>query len=226
MQPGAIEEEPIRLRGEGSFAIGSRAVDVVFMLRFTRHEYFERRGADLIVSQQLSLGEALGGARLLVRQLDGRRLLVTTAPGDVLHPSGAGSIRRVKGEGMPRRDGTTGDLLIKFAIRFPQPGDLSAEDQAALLALLSRDSSGENGGFRGDESNGASDITPAATPPVRVPDGDTETEAWDVNGADGYVMESVDGVGDEYEFNDEDQSGEPRVFFGGRRGPWVRRSDV
>ena len=213
---GADEGEQIRMHGEGNYAVGAAsAADVVFVLRFSKHEVFERRrSGDLLLRQQLSLAEALGGARLLLRQLDGRRLLVSTSPGDILHPDGAESLRRVAGEGMPRRDGTAADLLIKFEIAFPQPGQLTPEDQAVLRALLRQpgaagDQMGEGGGAGG-------------LPPVRVADGDTETESWDHLGADEYVMEPA--VGEGGMAGEEEAEGAPwaKFFDAGRRGAGTR----
>ena len=62
-------------------------------------------------------------------------------------------------------------------MEFPQAGTFTEEDRAALLQLLSPD--GE-------------------LPGVRVPDGDTETESWDVNGADECELEQVDLSSSEY----------------------------
>ena len=73
--------------------------------------------------------------------------------------------------------GTSGNLLIQFEVEFPQAGAITEENRAALLQLLSPE--GE-------------------LPRVRVPDGDTETESWDVNGADECELGQVDLTSPEY----------------------------
>jgi hypothetical protein len=76
-----------------------------------------------------------------------------------------------------RLAGTTGNLLIQFDVEFPEAGTITEENRAALLQLLSPE--GE-------------------LPRVRVPDGDMETESWDVNGADECELGQVDLTSPEY----------------------------
>lgn len=68
-------------------------------------------------------------------------------------------------------------MLIQFEVEFPQAGTIAEENRAALLQLLS-----PQGGL----------------PRVRVPDGDTETESWDINGADECELGQVDLTSPEY----------------------------
>lgn len=215
---GAEDGQQLRMAGEGDFfpELGA-GCDVVFVVRVGSHPVFERRGQHLLLRQRLSLAEALGGARLLLRQLDGRRLLISTAPGEALSP---GTLRRVRGEGMPMREGTHGDLFIVFeTVEFPAPGELSEQQRAALRQLLSPSQDGEEGVVDTVEETGS-------LPPVRVPDGDDETERWDVNGADEYVMEPVaepEG-GRASSKGAEQPRNTARGFFGGLRGLWGNTS--
>ena len=168
LPPGVEEGEMIVMSEAGDFnAQTGRSADVVFVARVREHHIFTRHGAHLLLKQNVSLAEALGGMQLLLSQLDGRRLLVKTGPGECLAP---GALRVVAGEGMPRRDGTSGNLLVQFDVEFPEAGTLGEEERAALLAILS----------------------PTGEPGVRVPDGDNETESWDVSGADEVELEDVD----------------------------------
>ena len=168
--PRGVEEgETIVMSEAGDFdAQTGRSADVIFVARVREHHIFTRHGAHLLLKQKVTLAEALGGLQLLLSQLDGRRLLVKTGPGECLAP---GALRVIAGEGMPRRDGTSGNLLVQFDVEFPDAGTLGEEERAALLAMLSP--TGE-------------------APGVRVPDGDNETESWDVSGADEVELEDVD----------------------------------
>merc|ERR1719162_1895474 len=55
--------------------------DVVFVLKEQEHSEFKRRGADLFIERRISLVEALCGFEVDITHLDGRKLLVKTAPG-------------------------------------------------------------------------------------------------------------------------------------------------
>merc|ERR1719443_2330255 len=58
--------------------------DVNFILKEQEHAVFKRRGADLFIEREISLVEALCGFELEVEHLDGRKLLIKTAPGDIV----------------------------------------------------------------------------------------------------------------------------------------------
>merc|ERR1712139_270480 len=50
------------------------------------HAVFKRRGADLFIEKKIGLVEALCGFEMEVTHLDGRKLLIKTAPGDIVKP--------------------------------------------------------------------------------------------------------------------------------------------
>jgi len=64
--------------------------DVVFVLKEQAHTEFKRRGADLFIERKISLVEALCGFEIEIKHLDGRTLLVKTAPGDIVKPMAQG----------------------------------------------------------------------------------------------------------------------------------------
>jgi len=64
--------------------------DVVFVLKEQAHSDFKRRGADLFLERKISLVEALCGFEIEVKHLDGRTLLIKTAPGDIVKPMARG----------------------------------------------------------------------------------------------------------------------------------------
>lgn len=102
--PRGVEDgEAIVVSEQGDYSIHTgKAADVVFVARVKEHPVFTRHESHLLLKQKISLAEALGGVRLLLSHLDGRRLLVKTGAGECLAP---GAVRVVEGEGMPRRDG-------------------------------------------------------------------------------------------------------------------------
>merc|ERR1719456_772573 len=64
--------------------------DVHFVLKQQEHALFKRRGADLFIERKISLVEALCGFTMEVTHLDGRKLLIKTAPGDIVKPMAQG----------------------------------------------------------------------------------------------------------------------------------------
>merc|ERR1719261_1566346 len=60
--------------------------DVVFVLKQQEHAVFKRKGADLYIERDISLVEALCGFEMEVTHLDGRKLIIKTAPGDIVKP--------------------------------------------------------------------------------------------------------------------------------------------
>ncbi|KAG0196992.1 hypothetical protein BGX33_001036 [Mortierella sp. NVP41] len=80
---------------------------------------FGRQGNDLAAKVKVSLTEALCGfSKVLLTHLDSRGIYVEHPRGEVIRP---GQIRRISGEGMPKRNlpPEKGDLFVKFDIEFP-----------------------------------------------------------------------------------------------------------
>jgi DnaJ family protein A protein 2 len=92
-------------------------------------------GTDLFYEKTLTLSEALCGFKFAVPHLDGRQLLVASNEGDIVKP---GCFKAVYDEGMPtwQRPQDKGRLFIHFDVAFPEPGDLSDKETAALATLL------------------------------------------------------------------------------------------
>jgi len=64
--------------------------DVIFVLKQQEHADFKRKGADLFLARTISLVEALCGFELEIHHLDGRKLLVKSAPGELVKPMARG----------------------------------------------------------------------------------------------------------------------------------------
>ncbi|CAD7934994.1 unnamed protein product [Amoebophrya sp. A120] len=65
---------------------GYEAGDVQFVLQEKEHTVFKRNKADLTVQKNITLLEALTGFTMEITHLDGRKLLVKSAPGEVICP--------------------------------------------------------------------------------------------------------------------------------------------
>lgn len=134
---GACHNTKLRFSGMGNESPNADPGDVVFVLQQKEHGVFKRKGADLLLQKTISLGEALCGFKFLVRQLDGRQLLVQSKPGQVVRPEvsqGVPYVMCVDGEGMPKHGNPfdKGRLFVLFNIVFP-PNYFFGDEQIEQL---------------------------------------------------------------------------------------------
>ena len=109
IKPGMLEGQKVRCSNNTT----------VVVLKQTSHSIFSRQGNDLYMKKSISLAQALCGIRFVIEHLDGRKLLVSSPVGNVLHP---GCRKVIPKEGMPilnSIDGQKGDLIIIFLISIP-----------------------------------------------------------------------------------------------------------
>jgi DnaJ family protein A protein 2 len=134
VEQGMMHNSKIPLKGQGDEEPNVIPGDLIYVVQQEPHETFERNGENLIMKHTISLVEALCGFQLVVKQLDGRNLVITQLPGEVV-PSG--SVHFVEDEGMPihGRPFTKGKLLIKFKVEFPKE-HFADEKQLKLLESL------------------------------------------------------------------------------------------
>ncbi|XP_044742201.1 dnaJ homolog subfamily A member 2-like [Chrysoperla carnea] len=116
---GMREKQRIYFRGEGDQQPDCEAGDVVIILSQKKHERFQRRDDDLIMVHKITLTEALCGFQFAVKHLDGRDLIITHPPGQIIKP---GDVKGVVGEGMPiyKNPFEKGNLYVKFSVTFPE----------------------------------------------------------------------------------------------------------
>jgi DnaJ-class molecular chaperone len=134
---GCVSGTKVVMRGEAGDAPGVEAGDVIFVIKVEEHTRFQRVHHHLLIEKDVPLVDALTGASFSVTHLDGRRLHVTSKPGDVIQP---GSYMCIANAGMPLASNhyRFGDLLVRFNVIFPPSGSLAAA-APALKKLLPRD---------------------------------------------------------------------------------------
>ena len=111
---GVTEGSKIRLAGQGEASVGGRSGDLYLKIHIAQHGRFELDGNDLKVTLDLTPWEAALGAEVSVSTMQEQvRLRI---------PAGAqsGQSLRLRGKGMPRRKGPSGDLLVKLRIVVPK----------------------------------------------------------------------------------------------------------
>lgn len=122
---GVADGQKIRLSGRGE--PGSRsgpAGDLYVLIKVREDPLFGRHGDDLTLAVPITFPEAVNGVDLTVPTLE-TSVTVRVPPGT---PSGR--TLRVRGKGVPRRDGTTGDLLVTVDVMVPK--DLPEAARQAL----------------------------------------------------------------------------------------------
>ena len=96
-----------------------------------KHKIFTRSGADLVIEKEITLKQALLGLNFTIKFLDGKDLLISTVPGEVIEN---GALKSVKGKGLPfYKDAMShGNLIVKFTVKFPKGSELTEDIKNAL----------------------------------------------------------------------------------------------
>ncbi|XP_039125811.1 dnaJ homolog subfamily B member 1-like [Dioscorea cayenensis subsp. rotundata] len=131
IKPGWKKGTKITFPEKGNEMPNVIPADIVFIIDEKPHSIYSRDGNDLIVTQKISLVEALTGYTVNLVTLDGRNLSIPI--NTIIHP---GYEEIVPREGMPiPKDRTMrGNLRIKFNIKFPSR--LTAEQKASIKRVL------------------------------------------------------------------------------------------
>mmetsp|Transcript_36657 Transcript_36657/g.41813 ORF Transcript_36657/g.41813 Transcript_36657/m.41813 type:complete len:416 (-) Transcript_36657:336-1583(-) len=141
---GMKHNQKIVFRNMADEVPNQEAGDVNFIIQEKEHSLYKRKGADLLVTKELSLKQALCGFAWKIKHLDGREVVIKTRPGEIIHSEVMDQetgralpyIRKVKDEGMPSHGNpfVKGDLYVAFQISFPD--SLSPEVVEALQKIL------------------------------------------------------------------------------------------
>lgn len=116
--PQGVEDQTrLRVQGEGDLEPGvSRRGDLYVDISVNDHEFFKRRGNDVICEIPISFSQAALGDEITVPTLEGEEALVTVPPG-----TQPGTMLRLEDEGVPDvRTGRRGDQLIQVNINVPE----------------------------------------------------------------------------------------------------------
>lgn len=127
--PAGVEDgQRIRIKGKGSPGEnGGKAGDLYVKVTVRPHEIFGRDGHNLTVTVPVTFPEATLGAEVEVPTLAGTTVRLRIPAGT---PNGR--TFRVRGRGVPRSDGSRGDLLATVEIAVPE----SLDDDARHLSLI------------------------------------------------------------------------------------------
>jgi curved DNA-binding protein len=120
---GVHEGQLIRMAGQGEGGSkGGPAGDLFLRVRLERHPDFRVEESDLYTPLRLAPWEAVLGAQVSLKTLEGSATL-RVPPG-----TGAGTRLRLRGQGLPVREGGRGDLHAEVLIEIP--GEVAGEAKA------------------------------------------------------------------------------------------------
>lgn len=141
VEKGMKHNQKITFRGMADEKPNVEPGNINFIVQEKEHETFKRKGADLLVSKNLSLNEALCGFQWKIKHLDGREVVVKSKPGEVIKAESDGGrpfVKIVPNEGMPSLGNpfVKGNLYVVFRVDFPEDGDLDESAVAALKKVL------------------------------------------------------------------------------------------
>ena len=123
--PKGVEDgQQIRLKGQGNAGFGGARGDAIATVKLRKHPKFTVDGRDLHVDLPVSLRDAVTGAKAPVDTITGRIAL------SVPVWSSSDKALRLKGKGMPKKDGGHGDLIVHVRLMLPEGGDPELESWA------------------------------------------------------------------------------------------------
>lgn len=102
--------------------------DVIVTVKEKEHKVFKRKQADLAMTLNITLYEALCGFEREITHLDGCKHLIKSKKGEVIAPN---SVKTILMMGLPlfNNPALHGNLFISFEIEFPKKMDESQLEQ-------------------------------------------------------------------------------------------------
>lgn len=124
--PGARDGQKLRLRGKGGAGEGgAESGDALIELHVRPHSFYRREGDDVLLDLPITLSEAVLGGKVRVPTPAGP--VMVTVPEN----SSSGKTLRIKGKGVPRRNGIRGNVYATVKIVLPDPPDAELKTFAA-----------------------------------------------------------------------------------------------
>lgn len=140
---GAVDGGKMRFKGKGEYGNGGgKRGDLLVITKLAQHPLYERDGANVVMTLDVSIDEAALGTQIVVPTPDGNMVKMRVSAG-----SQNDATLRVKGKGAPHLKGKgvgNGDLLIKVRVNVPK--ELNSKQKEALEAF--RAASGDPGELR------------------------------------------------------------------------------
>ncbi|MCD0162896.1 molecular chaperone DnaJ [Deinococcus sp. 6YEL10] len=125
---GIDEGYRIRVSGMGNEGPGGNG-DLYVHIEMEKHPELRREQEHLIHTARIGFAKAALGGQVTVPTLDGPQVV------EVKAGTQHGELHRLRGQGMPRLQGSgSGDLIVEYDVIVPKPGQLTPEAREALHA--------------------------------------------------------------------------------------------
>jgi DnaJ-class molecular chaperone len=118
---GVTAGQQIRLKGQGETAPGHPPGDLLITVNIAPHPLFKVDGSDLRLDLPITLYEAVLGGKVRVPTLGSAVEL------SIPKNTSSGRTFRLKGKGLPKASGGTGDLFVTTRIMLPDGNDAELE---------------------------------------------------------------------------------------------------
>jgi DnaJ-class molecular chaperone len=118
---GVTAGQQIRLKGQGETAPGHPPGDLLITVNIAPHPFFKVDGSDLRLDLPITLYEAVLGGKVRVPTLGSAVEL------SIPKNTSSGRTFRLKGKGLPKAGGGTGDLFVTTRIMLPDGNDAELE---------------------------------------------------------------------------------------------------
>jgi molecular chaperone DnaJ len=123
---GIDNGEMIRLSGAGEAVPHGSAGDLYIKVHVRKHKIFRKEGADLIMSLDVKVSDAILGGKYELETLDGKTIL------DIPSGSNSGDILRLRGKGVPYGR-NRGDILVYLNVKIPKKISKQAREAVEKL---------------------------------------------------------------------------------------------
>jgi DnaJ-class molecular chaperone len=118
---GVTAGQQIRLRGQGETAPGHKPGDLLITISIAPHPHFKVEGSDLRLDLPITLYEAVLGGKVRVPTLGSAVEL------SIPKNTSSGRTFRLRGKGLPKTGGASGDLFVITRIMLPDGNDAELE---------------------------------------------------------------------------------------------------
>src|ERR1700732_1304496 len=119
--PGVVAGQQSRLKGQGETAPAHPPGDLLITINIAPHPFFKVDGSDLKIELPITLYEAVLGGKVRVPTLGNAVEL------SIPKNTSSGRTFRLKGKGLPKAGGGTGDLFVTTRIMLPDGNDAELE---------------------------------------------------------------------------------------------------
>jgi molecular chaperone DnaJ len=126
--PAGIKHgDTLRIRGKGEAVSGGIPGDLFVQVIVTPDKVFGRSGLDLTLDQEITISEAVLGAKRKIKLLDGNEIEIKIPAG-----TQSGTILRVSGKGIDTGR-TKGNLMVKVNVHIPKKLSKKAKEAMEIL---------------------------------------------------------------------------------------------